>query len=173
MPESIISQQELINAAADVATLSQIVNGTATPGTVTTRLGVALRTLLKLQNDVEAGVASAISAGLIKTTTPVTSTSNATDIDLDANDERVFTHTFTEDTTFTFSNPAATGTVSRFELWLTNDGTGRTPTWPAEVIWPYGDEPDLSVADEVNILVFSTIDGGTTWVGSLVAPALS
>ena len=99
----------------------------------------------------------------------VTSSSNATTIDLDDADpfNAVFKHTFTENTTFTFSNPKATGFNSGFKLLLINDGTGRTPTWPASVDWPGGSEPDLTTLNETNILVFETFDGGTIWFGAL------
>jgi len=103
--------------------------------------------------------------------TAVTSTSNAVTIDLSLG--FVFSHTFTENTTFTFSNPQ-TGTVNTgFKLFLTNDGTGRTPTWPASVIWPNGNEPVLTTASEKNVLVFETIDGGTIWYGALAIQAAS
>ena len=103
------------------------------------------------------------------TVTAVTSSSNATTINLSLG--YAFSHTFTENTTFTFSNPLATGDNTGFKLFLTNDGTGRTPTWPASVIWTDGIEPDLNTASEKNVLVFETIDGGTTWYGALAIGA--
>lgn len=106
---------------------------------------------------------------LYETVTTVTSTSNAVTIDLSLG--YAFSHTFTENTTFTFSNPLATGKNTGFKLFLTNDGTGRTPTWPAAVIWPDGDEPDLTTASQKNVLVFETIDGGTVWYGALAIGA--
>lgn len=99
----------------------------------------------------------------------VTSTSNAVTIDLDDADpgNSVFKHVFTEDTTFTFSNPKATAFNSGFKLFLENDGTGRTPTWPGSVIWPEGVEPTLTGISKKYVLVFETIDGGTIWYGAL------
>ncbi len=103
----------------------------------------------------------------------VTSTSNAATINLALADPQnaVFNHVFTEDTTFTFSNPKGSGFNSGFKLFLTNDGTGRTPTWPGTVIWPAGNEPDVSTISEKNVLVFETIDGGTIWYGALAMGA--
>jgi hypothetical protein len=101
----------------------------------------------------------------------VTSSGNATTIDL--NDGNVFKHTFTEDTTFTFSNPGASTVNTGFTLLLINDGTGRTPTWPASVDWPSGVEPILTTASETNLLIFNTYDGGTTWYGALALEALA
>lgn len=97
--------------------------------------------------------------------TTVTSTSNATTIDL--NDSDVFQHTFTENTTFTFSNPSPTGFNSGFKFFLTQDGTGRTPTWPGSVIWSEGVEPTLTGINKKYVLVFETIDGGTIYYGAL------
>ena len=108
---------------------------------------------------------SAIGMDVPMQTVAVTSSSNATTINSQLGD--VFSHTFTENTTFTFSNPNATGIFTGFALYLTNDGTGRTPTWPASVDWPNGATPDLTTASEVNILVFTTIDGGTIWHGKV------
>lgn len=97
--------------------------------------------------------------------TAVTSSANATTLNLALGYN--FSHTFTENTTFTFSNPLATGKNCGFKLFLLNDGTGRTPTWPASVKWPNGTAPTLTTASERNVLVFETIDGGTIWYGAL------
>ena len=68
---------------------------------------------------------------------------------------------------------ATAGTACSFGLYLTQDGTGnRTVTWPTGtngVKWAGGTPPTLSTAaGAVDILVFETINGGTTWYGSLV-----
>ena len=113
-----------------------------------------------------------VQLGAVQTVvTTVTSTSNATTIDLSVSD--VFKHTFTENTTFTFSNPPASGINGGFKLLLINDGTGRTPTWPASVDWPNGNAPVLTTASETNILVFETFDGGTIWFGFLSGRAMA
>jgi len=65
--------------------------------------------------------------------------------------------------TFTFSNPPASGVEGGFKLYLTNGGS-QTVNWPASVDWAGGSAPTLT-ASGVDILVFSTIDGGTTWYG--------
>jgi hypothetical protein len=61
-------------------------------------------------------------------------TVSGTDIDLSL--ANVFSKTLTADTTFTFSNPPATGTAYGFTLKVTQDSTARTITWPASVDWP-------------------------------------
>ena len=65
--------------------------------------------------------------------------------------------------TFTFSNPSATGTACSFTLILTNGGS-QTVNWPASVHWAGGTAPTLTAAG-VDVLTFTTIDGGTTWYG--------
>lgn len=69
----------------------------------------------------------------------------------------------TSATTFTFDNPIAT--VHFFTLILTN-GESQTVNWPASVDWASGVKPTLTAAG-VDILVFMTVDGGTTWHGMI------
>jgi hypothetical protein len=73
----------------------------------------------------------------------------------------------TSATTFTFSNPWPSGSASSFTLILTNGGS-QTVTWPASVSWPGGTAPTLTAAG-VDILVFLTVDGGTTWHGTFAS----
>lgn len=65
--------------------------------------------------------------------------------------------------TWTFSNPPASGDFGCFVLELVNAGA-YTMTWPASVDWPSGVAPTLSSSGK-DQLVFSTRDGGTTWLG--------
>ena len=81
----------------------------------------------------------------------------------------VHTVLMTANCTFTFSNPIASDDCSSFTLILTQDGTGsRTVTWPASVKWPGGDAPLLTTTATTgrDLLMFVTVDGGTTWLGS-------
>ncbi len=69
-------------------------------------------------------------------------------------------------TTFTISNPPASGTAGSLTLKLTADGTARTITWGAYVKWPGGTAPTLtSTNNKVDVLVFVTMDAGTTYYG--------
>ena len=81
----------------------------------------------------------------------------------------VVSATLAGNTTFTFAGATA-GAACSFGLYLTQDATGgRTVTWPSSVRWSGGTEPTLSTgANAIDILVFETINGGTTWFGSLV-----
>lgn len=74
-----------------------------------------------------------------------------------------FSATLDQNSTFTFSNPPASGDFGGFVLELT-DGGAHTITFPASVDWPGGTAPTLT-ASGVDQLVFTTRDGGTTWSG--------
>ena len=84
-------------------------------------------------------------------------------------DGNVHNVTLTANCTFTFSAPPASGTSGSFTLFLNQDGTGsRTATWPSEVKWAGGTAPTLTTtASRTDILVFTTIDGGTIWYGAV------
>ena len=89
----------------------------------------------------------------------------------------VFSNTLSENTTFTFSNPPASGTAYGFSLKITQDASasGYTVTWPTSVDWPASDKyaasgaPQLtSTASAEDQFVFYTYNGGTTWYGFVV-----
>tara|TARA_A100000171_G_C2131001_1_gene146705 strand:+ start:1560 stop:2399 length:840 start_codon:yes stop_codon:yes gene_type:complete len=104
----------------------------------------------------------------------VTSSSNATAVNLRTGTN--FSHTLTENTTFTFSNPAASGKFSAFTLKLVQDGSasGFTVTWPSSVDWPAATAPTLTAtANAVDYFVFITHDGGTTYYGFTAGQALA
>jgi len=103
----------------------------------------------------------------------VTSSSNATTVNL--RDGTNFSHTLTENTTFTFSNPAASGKVSMFSLKIVQDSSasGYTVTWPSSVDWPSATAPTLTAtASAVDYFIFITHDGGTTYYGFTAGQAL-
>ncbi len=95
----------------------------------------------------------------------------AVTINLQAGDN--FTHTLSGNTTYTFSNPAASGKVSGFTLKVTQDATARTITWPASVDWAAATAPTLSTTSgAVDVFVFITYDGGTTYYGFAAGQAM-
>ena len=103
----------------------------------------------------------------------VTSSSNATTVNCEAGN--AFSHTLTENTTFTFSNPPASGTAYSFSLEIIQDGSasGFTVTWPAAVDWPAATAPTLTAtASAKDVFVFYTRDGGTNWYGFTAGQAL-
>lgn len=67
-------------------------------------------------------------------------------------------------TTLTLSNAPATGTAYGMTVAFTADGTARAITWPGSVKWAGGTAPTLTSTNaKVDIFVFVTWDGGTTW----------
>jgi hypothetical protein len=104
----------------------------------------------------------------------VTSTSNATTVDCEAGN--TFMHTLTENTTFTFSNPPASGTAYSMSIEIIQDASasGYTVTWPTSVDWPSATAPTLTAtASAVDVFVFTTRDGGTNWLGFTAGQALA
>ncbi|HCV06041.1 MAG TPA: hypothetical protein DG048_25695 [Pseudoalteromonas sp.] len=102
--------------------------------------------------------------GIQEESTAVSSSSNAATINL--RDGTVFTHTLSENVTYTFSNPAASGYASTFILKVTQDSSARTITWPNSVDWAGGAAPTISTGSgDVDVFVFHTVDGGTTYYG--------
>jgi len=77
----------------------------------------------------------------------------------------------TSTTTFTFSNPSASGTACSFTLILTNGGS-QTVNWPASVDWAGAAAPALTAAG-VDVLTFTTVDAGTTWYGFAAGLAMA
>lgn len=69
-------------------------------------------------------------------------------------------------TTFNFSNPASSGQTTSFTLRVVQGAGPFTITWPATVDWAAATAPTLSTGSgNVDIFVFMTSDGGTTWYG--------
>ena len=104
----------------------------------------------------------------------VTSTTNATTVSCEAGN--TFTHVLTENTTFTFSAPPVTGTAYTFTLKVVQDASasGFTLTWPTSVDWPAATAPTMTAtASAVDVFVFYTHDGGTTWYGFVAGQGLA
>ena len=104
----------------------------------------------------------------------ITSSSGTATIDCEAGN--VFALTLSENvTTFTWSNPPASGTAYGFSLKVIQDASasGYTITWPPAVDWPSATAPTLTgTASAVDQFVFYTHDGGTTWYGFVAGQAL-
>ena len=102
----------------------------------------------------------------------VTSSGGATTVNCETGN--TFSHTLTENTTFTFSNPPASGTGYSFTLKIVQDSTARTITWPSSVDWAAAEAPTISTGSgEVDVFVFFTTDGGTTFYGFTAGQVLS
>lgn len=102
----------------------------------------------------------------------VTSTSNTVSLNLQTANN--FSHTLTEDTTVSFTNPAASGKVSAATLRVIQDSSARAITWNAAIKWGAATAPTLSTASgAVDVFVFYTVDGGTTYYGFTSGQALA
>ena len=102
--------------------------------------------------------------GISEESTTITSSSGAATLNM--RDGTNFVHDLTENVTYTFSNPASSGKVSSFTLKVIQGATARTITWPSSVDWAGATAPTLSTDnDAVDVFVFMTHDGGTTWYG--------
>jgi len=69
----------------------------------------------------------------------------------------------TSTTTFSFVNMPATGKGGAFTLILT-DGGSQNVNWPTSVDWAEATQPTLTTAG-IDVLTFTTVDGGTIWYG--------
>jgi len=77
-----------------------------------------------------------------------------------------FTKTIAGNSTFTFTNPPASGTVGSFTLELTH--SSGTVAWPASVKWPADTAPTLT-AGKTHLFIFVTDDGGSRYRGAALA----
>tara|TARA_Y100000991_G_C21934310_1_gene332261 strand:- start:50 stop:550 length:501 start_codon:yes stop_codon:yes gene_type:complete len=90
----------------------------------------------------------------------------ALDIDLSASN--YFTKTIAGDSEFTFSNPPASGTVGSFTLEV--NYTSGNITWPNTVYWNAAGQTAPTITEgKVQLYMFVTRDGGTTYRGALLA----
>ena len=87
-------------------------------------------------------------------------------LDIDLSTGNYFTKTINANSTFTFSNPPASGTVGSFTLELTH--TSGTVTWPTSVKFPADTAPTLTTG-KTHVFVFVTDDGGTRYRGAALA----
>ena len=84
-------------------------------------------------------------------------------LDIDCSLGNYFTKTIAANSTFTFSNPPASGRAYAFTLELTH--TSGVITWPASVKWPLDVAPTLTTG-KTHLFMFVTKDGGTRWRGA-------
>ena len=122
-------------------------------------------------NSIVAGPGAAVSnfeltvVGAYATGAPVAVAASA----IDASTGNYFTKTAAGVLTWTVTGVPSSSYTYGFILELTNGGAG-AQTWMTGTKWPAGTAPTLQAAG-VDILVFITRDGGTTWRGSLAQGA--
>ncbi len=169
------SDQLVINGTAVTSTAAElnILDGVTATATEINYLDITTLGLTEASKAVTADANGVVSFdnGTIDEVTSVTSSSNAATINL--RDGNVFEHDLTENVTYTFSNPAASGRSSAFVLKVIQDSTARTITWPASVDWAAATAPTLTTTNNgVDVFVFLTIDGGTTYYGFTAGQAM-
>ena len=84
-------------------------------------------------------------------------------LDIDLSTGNYFTKTINANSTFTFSNPPASGTVGSFTLELTH--TSGTVTWPSSVKFNADTAPTLTTG-KTHLFFFVTDDGGARYRGA-------
>jgi len=107
-----------------------------------------------------AGGASVEDIGAVESNVLTVAATGATET-LDTATYGVFDCTMDQPCEFTFSNPAPSGKATIFTLILRG---AYAPTLPASVDWA-GAAPGYATPSQY---VFTTVDGGTTWLGQLV-----
>ena len=152
------------NSGTDVTvSISALAGAGTTAGTGTANTFTALQTL-------NAGLTVAGSTtvnGSVSVDGPYKQTVEAVSaLDIDLATGNYFTKTINGNSTFTFSNPPASGTACSFTLELTH--TSGTVTWPASVKFPADTAPTLT-AGKTHLFIFVTDDGGTRYRGAALA----
>ncbi|CZY40464.1 Uncharacterised protein [Enterobacter cloacae] len=93
-------------------------------------------------------------------------------LELDMSDgKRVFKATLTAPVTqLSVINASGSNLNSQTITLLLTQGTGANKiSWPSNVKWSYGREPVLTFTkDSIDVIQFLSIDGGSTWYGSLL-----
>lgn len=93
-------------------------------------------------------------------------------LELDMSDgKRVFKATLTAAVTqLSVINASGSNLNSQIITMCLTQGTGANKiSWPSNVIWSYGREPVLTFTqNSIDVIQFLTVDGGSTWYGSLL-----
>ena len=84
-------------------------------------------------------------------------------LELDLSTGNYFIKTISGNSTFTFANPASSGTVTAFTLELRH--SSGTVRWPSEVKWNADTAPTLTTG-KTHLFMFVTDDGGSRYRGS-------
>jgi len=164
---------------ADIKTLSLPANTTisafgatlvddADQATARTTLGLgtaATATIADYLPKVAAG-ASVENIGAVESNVQTVAATGATET-LDTAVYGVFDCTMDQACEFTFSNPAPSGKATTFVLILRG---AFTPTLPSSIDWSGGAAPTYTTP---SVYVFTTVDGGTTWLGAQTGKAFA
>jgi len=116
---------------------------------------------LELKSDGDRGI---VTGSLSNVTTAVSA------LEIDCNTSNYFTKTISGNSTFTFVNPAASGTATAFTLELTH--SSGTITWPTSVKWNSDTAPSLTTS-KTHLFMFVSVNNGTTWRGAALVDYVS
>jgi hypothetical protein len=133
-----------------------VLSGNVT-GTFTFTTAPTFGTALTFPNAVEFGNGAHLTGEITRESVGVGASA------IDSSTGSYFTKTISSNTTFTFIDPPAAGTLGEFTFALTHNSSA-VPTWPAGVVWEGGVTPTYT-SNRTSIYVFRTIDGGTRWYG--------
>lgn len=80
----------------------------------------------------------------------------------------IYKYSVSATTTFTFSTSSLVRTdgALTFELYIVMPSTVYTITFPNNVSWLNGEAPSMSTPSKTYMIVFRSLDGGSTWLGS-------
>ena len=140
-------------------------NGSGVP-TGTDHATALLAALAANTANVDFNDVALLQVGPVEERVNTVATTGATET-LDIAEYGVHDCTMDQNCVFTFSNPAASGEASSFTLILRG---AFTPTFPASVDWPDGSAPTYTTP---TLFVFTTVDAGTTWLGTSPGKALA
>ena len=140
----------------------------ADAGTARTTLGLGTGATATIANylPLVAAGASVENIGAVESNVQTVAATGAAET-LDTATYGVFDMTMDEACEFTFSNPAPSGKATIFTLILRG---AFTPTLPASVDWGDASAPTYTTP---SVYVFTTVDAGTTWLGSQVGKAFA
>lgn len=139
-----------------------------TPGADNGTWGNVLNDFLQVEHNGDGTLKSVVrpTGGGKETTASATASTSSVTVNLSNGNVQVLT--LAANTTITLSG-ATNGVACSLSLYIKQDSTGsRTLTWPSSVKWPGAAAPVLSTgANKVDLVVLETLDGGSTWYGSL------
>ena len=155
-----MADSELVNVAEDTTPdLTDWLYLVDATGTVDKRVSVANLLTLVSGRSLE-------NMGAIESNVQTVGAAGATET-LDTSLFGVFDITMDQACTFTFSNPAPSGDATIFVLILRG---AFTPTLPASIDWGDATPPTYT---SPSVYTFTTVDGGTTWLGQQVGKAFA
>ena len=171
---STTAELNILDGVTSTATELNLLDGVTATTTELNYLDITTLGLTEASKAVTADANGVVNfdAGTTDDVNTITSSSNAATINLQLGN--VFEHDLTENVTYTFSNPGANNTATVFILKIIQDSSARTITWPSSVDWAGGTAPTLTATNNgVDVFVFFTRDGGTTYYGFTAGQAFA